>query len=167
MLDKIKEWEQDEVSVSKSEMYNLSSKIYAGQARLDKLVSAYLDGDIPKDIYLKQKDKIMRACAALEEKKKDYVGGRNQWVETLREWVNDTKQAYFLTNGPDYPKMKTLVQKIGTNPMVRDKSARFSFSAPSRFVASRRAALRSAALENTAAWRLSKKEVSTCDVYPV
>ena len=162
MLDKIKEWEQGEVSVSKSEIHNLSSKINAGQTRLGKLVSTYLDGDISKDIYLKQKDKIMRACAALEEKKKDYVGGRNQWVEPLREWVNDTKQAYFLTNSPDYNKMKTLVQKIGTNPKVRDKSARFSFFAPSRFVATRRVALRSATLENMASRRLSKREVTFC-----
>ncbi len=167
MLDKVQEWEQEEVSVLKSEIYNLSSKINAGQTRLDKLVSTYLDGDIPKQIYLKQKDEIMRACAALEKKKKDYVGGRNQWVEPLREWINDTKQAYFLTNSPDYNKMKTLVQKIGTNPMVRDKSARFSFSAPSRFVTSRRATLHSAALKNMVSWRLSKREVTLCDVYPI
>ena len=141
MLDKVTEWENEETSVSKSEMQNLVSKINAGQARLEKLVSAYLDEDIPKAIYLKKKDELMRACAALEQKKQDFDGGRNQWVEPLREWILDMKQANFLANSPDYPKMKTLFQKIGTNPQVRDKSARVSFSPPSRFLAQRRGGL--------------------------
>ena len=106
------EWEQESVTATKSEMENLVSRIDENQARLEKLVSAYLDGDIPREIYLKQKDKAMRACAALEQRKQDFNGGRNQWVEPLQEWIKDTKQADFLVSSPDYSKMKQLLQKI-------------------------------------------------------
>jgi hypothetical protein len=155
-------------------MENLVSRIDENQARLEKLVSAYLDGDIPREIYLKQKDKAMRACAALEQRKQDFNGGRNQWVEPLQEWIKDTKQADFLVSSPDYSKMKQLLQKIGTNPQVRDKSARLNFSAPSRFVAKRRPQLVSSAirnvggsskLKNHTSQELSAREVTSCGTF--
>jgi len=71
-------------------------KIKASAERMEKLVSAYLDGDIPKDIYLKQKDSIMRSSFTLKDKMKAFEQRRNTWVEPLREWVLDLQQATFL-----------------------------------------------------------------------
>src|SRR3989338_6196510 len=96
MLNKVKMWEREEVGASQSEVQNLSTQIKADEERMEKLVSVYLDGDIPKDIYLKRKDNIMRSLAALQAKMKDVENGRKNWVEPLREWVLDTKQADFL-----------------------------------------------------------------------
>jgi hypothetical protein len=42
---------------------------------MEKLVSTYLDGDIPKQTYLKKKDEILLASAVLEQKKKDFENG--------------------------------------------------------------------------------------------
>src|SRR3989338_3664388 len=56
MLAKVNEWESSEKSVSHSEVHQLSEAIKASEARLEKLVSVYLDGDIEKSIYLKKKD---------------------------------------------------------------------------------------------------------------
>lgn len=81
MLNKVDEWEREETTASGSEIQNLSSEIKAGEERMDKLVSAYLDGDIPKAIYLAKKDALMRSLAALQEKKKDFERGRKNWVE--------------------------------------------------------------------------------------
>ena len=160
MLDKVKEWECEESSASQSEVQNLANKIKASEARLEKLISTYLDGDIPKAVYLKKKDEIMRATLALKEKMKDFESGRNKWVEPLREWILDTKQADFLARNPDFHKMKLLVQKIGTNPTVRDKSARFGAPAPSEFVAKRRAFLPSPAPAARVSGLLTQAEVT-------
>ncbi len=48
MLTKVKEWEREEVGASQSEVQNLSASIKADEERMEKLVSAYLDGDVPK-----------------------------------------------------------------------------------------------------------------------
>ena len=162
MLYKVKEWEHEEVSVSHSETQNLSATIKASEARLEKLVSMYLDGDVSKEIYLKKKDESMRATLALREKLKDFESGRNQWVEPLREWILDTKQADFLVEHEDFYQTKRLVQKIGTNPVVRDKSARFSLPAPFRFVAERRHLLSVSAPTAHRPFSLSDSEVSIC-----
>ncbi len=138
MLEQVETWEQEATSVSGSEVRNLSEKIKADEERMDKLVSTYLDGDIPKEIYLKKKDATMRSLATLNEKKKDCERRGNTWIEPLREWVKDTKQATFLSSSDNFSEIADFVQKIGTNHAVRDKAAHFSVSSPSHFVAERR-----------------------------
>ena len=135
MLDKVKIWEREEIGASQSEVQNLSGGIKANEERMEKLLSAYLDDDVPKEVYLKRKDVLMRALAALKEQTKDFERGRKNWVEPLREWILDTKQADFLSTSDNLHEIKALVQKIGTNPRVRDKSAHFSPPAPSQSVA--------------------------------
>ena len=162
MLEQVREWEREEVSASQSESQKLSSKISANEVRMNKLVSTYLDGDIPKEIYLKQKDKLMRSSLALEEKKKVFESGGNDWVEPLREWILDTKQAAFLSSSSDFHKIASFVKKVGTNPLVRDKSARFAAPAPSVFVAKRRAFLPRTAAKLPCRSPLSAAEVNFC-----
>jgi DNA invertase Pin-like site-specific DNA recombinase len=163
MLGKVEEWEKAENTASQSGVQNLSDSIKASEARMDKLVESYLDGDIPKDLYLKKKDEIMRATLTLKEKKKDFAHQGNNWVEPLREWILDTKQATFLSSSDDFSEIAAYVKKVGTNPLVRDKSARFGASAPSQFVASRRGILACASACAPSAHSLNRDEVSFCD----
>ena len=139
MLKRVEEFEQEENHSSQSRVQNLSSKVKASEEKLDKLVSVYLDGDIPKSVYIKKKDELMRESLALKEKRKDFEHSGNNWVEPLREWILDTKQANFLSSSADFHEISSFVKKVGTNPTVRDKSARFGAPVPSEFVASRRA----------------------------
>ncbi len=162
MLAKINEWEREETAVSQSDVQNLSAKIKASEERMEKLVSAYLDGDIPKASYLTRKDDVMRSLAALKAKRKDFERGENQWVEPLREWVRDTKQAAFLSSSDNFAEIASFVQKIGTNHAVRDKTARFPAPAPSEFVASRRAFFPPAPAAPLCGAALSEREVSIC-----
>ena len=138
MLGKIDKWEQEQTKQSQSDVQNLAVNIKASEARMEKLVSTYLDGDIQKEVYLKNKDKIMRATLALKQQKKDLEHGRKNWVEPLREWVMDTKQANFLSNSTDLKQIRSFVQKIGTNHSVRNKTAHFAVPSPFAFVAQRR-----------------------------
>ena len=145
MLEQVREWEREEVQVSTSESHNLSAKLKASEARMNKLVSTYLDGDIPKVIYLKQKDTLMQSSLALQAEKKDCDHGRNKWVEPLREWILDTKQATFLASTDNFSEIARYVKKVGTNPIVRAKTAHFACTPPSHCVAGRRSFLASSA----------------------
>ena len=160
MLEKVKVWEREEVGASQSEVQNLSTQIKTAEAKMEKLVSTYLDGDIPKATYLKKKDEILLVSAVFEQKKKDFENGRKNWVEPLQEWILDTKQADFLAKSDNFHEIKSFVQKIGTNPRVRNKSAVFDFCPASQFAAKRRAILRSAAALRPRGATLSNREVS-------
>ena len=162
MLNKVNEWEREETVASGSEVQNLSDQVKANEARMEKLVSTYLDGDVPKEMYLKRKDALMRVLAALKEQKKDFERGRKNWVEPLREWILDMKQANFLSSSTDLLAIKSFVQKIGTNPTLRCKSPHFEFTPPSQFAAQRRALLPTPAPSARASSHLSDSEVSFC-----
>ena len=163
MLGRVEEMKREEHSASQSGVHHLSDSIKASEARLERLVSTYLEGDIPKDIYIKKKDEIMRATLALKEKMKDADTKGNDWVEPLREWILDTKQAAFLSSSDNFAEIASFVKKVGTNPHVRDKSAHFGVPAPYRFVAERRAFLPPAFARLGRASALSEREVSFCD----
>ena len=165
MLEQVRVWEREEIGVSQSESQNLSAKIKVTEARMNKLVSTYLDGDIPKVVYLKQKDTLMRSSLTLKAEKKDCDGGGNKWVEPLREWILDTKQATFLASTDNFSEIARYVKKVGTNPTVRDKTVHFAFTAPSHFVVGRQGFLsRSSSSAPTARSSsvLSEQEVSIC-----
>ncbi len=102
----------------------------------------------------------MRSLAALKEKMKDFERGRNNWVELLREWILDTKQDAFLSSSDDFHKIASFVKKVGTNPTVRDKSARFAAPAPSEFVAKRQCILFSLPRRVRSRSDLTEREVS-------
>ena len=162
MLGEVGRWEKETDHASQSGVQNLEKKIKASEVQLETLVSTYLDGDIPKDIYLKKKDEVMTTIATLKEEKGDFAHGRNTWVEPLRQWILDTKQAAFLSESSDLYEIKAFVQKIGTNPLVRDKTACFAVPAPSDFIAKhkRYSSFPSTSLRHTSA--LTEREVSFC-----
>ena len=164
MLGKVEEWELNEKTASQSGVQNLLDSIKASEARMDKLVESYLDGDIPKDLYLKKKDEIMRATLSSKEKKKDFAHQGNNWVEPLREWILDTKQAAFLSSSDDFSEIAAFVKKVGTNPLVRDKSARFAAPVPSHFVAQRQCFLAPHISRRRRELALCAEEVSICDL---
>jgi len=162
MLAQVQIWEREEVGVSQSEVQNLSQSIKADEERMEKLVSAYLDGDVPKEIYLTKKDALMRSLAALRAELKDFERGRKNRVEPLREWILDLKQAAFLSSSDNLPAIKQFVQKVGTNPVLDDTSPRFSVAAPFSFAASRRDFLPAHSSAALRAATLTTEEVSIC-----
>ncbi|MCK4387091.1 MAG: zinc ribbon domain-containing protein [Candidatus Pacebacteria bacterium] len=163
LLEKIKQIGQEENQLSQSDVKNLSDRIKASEFRLEKLIETYLDGDIPKEIYLKKKDGLMREILALKEEKKDFKHQGNNWNEPLRSWVLDTKQATFLSSSDNFSEIASFVKKVGTNPYVRDKSARFALPALSSFVAQRRHFLPHPPPLAEPFSALSRSEVAFCD----
>ena len=162
MLAKVNDWERERKASSHSEVHQLSESIKASEAKMEKLVSIYLDADIPKEIYLKKKDTLMLASLTFKEKLKAVERGGYAWVEPLRRWIIDTKQANVLSSSVDYSQIKHFVLKIGTNPTIHSRTARFSPPDPSQFVAQSRhllVAARSAADVNQP---LTSAEVSFC-----
>ena len=82
----------------------------------------------------------------------------------VMEWILDTKQAAFLSSSTDFHKISSFVQKIGTNPSVRDKTARFSVPSPFQYVATRQRFLPAPAPAARASSALCEREVTWCGV---
>ena len=136
MLDQIEKWEKQENTSSQSFVQNLKDKQKENREKLDKLVSLYLDNDIEREIYLKQKEELMREKISLNSQKTDFERNGKNWNEPLRNWILDTKKASELASSNNYLEMKEFVLKIGTNPYLSNKQISFSVSPLWNFVAS-------------------------------
>ena len=134
---------------------------------MEKLVSTYLDGDVPKEMYLKRKDTLMRVLAALKEQKKDFERGRKNWVEPLREWILDMKKATQLQSSDNFFEIRDYFKKIGTNSQLRNKSISVSFCPPTEFALNSKTILTPVEPRQTIARERADNfsdEVSVCDV---
>lgn len=121
MLEKVAEWEKEKFQSSRTFVQNLETELRTTQQKLDKLVSVYLDGDIEKEIYLEKKEELMKQKLALLKQKEDFGQKRKNWVEPLREWIKSSSEAEILAKCQNYPELKQVVEKIGTNRLLQNR----------------------------------------------
>ena len=133
MTKKTDEWEKEENVSSESLVGQIKDNKQETQKKLDNLVSLYLDGDIPKEQYLKKKNDLLGQKASLAHKMDSARQERKNWVEPLREWILDMKKATQLASSDNFFEIRDYFKKIGTNPQLRDKSVSVSFCPPTEF----------------------------------
>ena len=130
MLAKIEMWEKEKVQSSQSFAQNLEQKIKETEQKLDKLVNAFLDSAIEKEIYLVKKDELIKTKIDLQQRKSDFWRKGNNWLEPLRNWVKTAYYAKKIALSKDFMEIKSLVEKIGTNRRLLDKKILFEFVKP-------------------------------------
>ena len=137
MLRQVDEWQKENVRSSQSFVQNLKSKLADTQEKLDKLVSAYIDGDIPKENYLAKKEELLKQKVSLANDLEDFGRTGKNWLQPLRAWILDANKAEKLSQSESFGEIKAFVQKIGTNPLLLDKSVSVLFGEPWDFAALR------------------------------
>ena len=115
MLSKVEIWKKENTDLNHDFAQNLETKIKEAELKLDKLVNAYLDGTIEKDIYLAKKNELVQTKTDLLEKKSDFGRKGNNWLEPLRKWIIDANYAKKLALSKDFMEIKSFTEKIGTN----------------------------------------------------
>lgn len=130
MLAQVEIWEKETKSSSHIFVQNLVDKIKLIDEKLDKLINAFLDGDIEKDTYLKKKEELIQTKKDLCEQKSDFGRKGNNWIEPLKEWILSAHQAEKLAFSNDLHEMKSFVKKIGTNHQLFNKKMSFTPTAP-------------------------------------
>ena len=160
MLKQVEAWEKEQVHSSQTFVQNLRGNQKETQEKLDKLVSAYIDGDIPKESYLVKKEELLKQKVSLASQKSDFGQMGKNWIEPLRSWILDIQKAEKLSQGDSFGEIKAFVQKVGTNHQLLDKSVSFLFNAPWDFAASRLAGRAPAERRSREAISLPKRESS-------
>ena len=156
MLKQVDEWQKQEVHSSQEFVQNLKAKSVDTQEKLDKLVSAYIDGDVPKESYFAKKETLLMQKVSFADDLKDFGRTGKNWIEPLRQWILDANHAEKLSETDNFSEIKTFVQKIGTNPVLLEKSVSLSLAQPWGFLAASRARLAAAEARRAEATDLGK-----------
>ncbi|KKQ74406.1 MAG: Recombinase [Berkelbacteria bacterium GW2011_GWB1_38_5] len=130
MLAQVEVWEKETKQSSHIFVQKLENKIIQTDGKLDKLINAFLDNDIEKEIYLKKKEELLQTKIALEQQKTDFGRKGNNWIEPLKEWIFSAHQAEKLAFSNDFSEIKYFVKKIGTNHQLFDKKVAWNLKTP-------------------------------------
>ncbi|GAI33454.1 unnamed protein product, partial [marine sediment metagenome] len=121
MLVQVDIWENEQAQSSQSFAQNLEEKMKETEVKLDRLVNAFLDGVIDKEVYLVKKDQLIKTKTDLLQKKSDFERKGNNWIEPLRDWIKTAHHAEKLASSEDFYEIKSFVEKIGTNRRLLDR----------------------------------------------
>ena len=134
MLAQVEVWEREEQKNLISFAQSVEAKLKDTEEKLDKLVNAFLEETIDKDTYLKKKDELIKLKTEIHQKKSDFGQKGQLWVEPLKNWIESAHHAGTVANSKDFCCEKSLLKKIGTNRILKDKKLRFDFAPPFSFV---------------------------------
>ncbi len=118
-------------------LQNLKGEISDIGAKLDKLLSAYLDEIVSAEEYAVQKEKLLARKVECSEEIGEVENGSVSWLEPARAFVKSLNYATELVQSGDKSEMTTFLKQIGSNHILIDKSISFSPKIPYKLAAER------------------------------
>ncbi len=130
MLAQVSIWEKDVNTSSQTSAQNLKNSLDEIQDKLNRLVSAYIDQEIPKEIYLVKKEELLKQKLALNQTLGDLGQIGKTWIKPLREWIFALKKATSVASSDNLSELGQIVRSVGLNPTFLDKTIILPFRPP-------------------------------------
>ena len=118
----------------KNQTDKVNAEILEIDTKLDKLMTAYLENALTLPEYQNAKNKLVTEKHTLNDKLASLERISAIRFEPVINFLNDCKQAAILAESTDTAKIRSFFQKVGSNPLVRDRALVFSPRAPFAFV---------------------------------
>ena len=142
LSDEVADWLIAEVEKEKAEdgktsnlhIEKVNSEILSVDAKLEKLMTAYLENALTLPEYQETKNKLITEKQVLKDKLVDFSKVSADRFEPVINFLNDCKQATILAESTDITKIRSFFQKVGSNPLVLNRTLIFSPHFPFAFV---------------------------------
>jgi len=129
-LDKLKEWENENRQTSDLFAQNLKIELEKAKTKINRLMDAYLEGDLELPEFQMKKNDLMSEKKTLEEKLSDFERKGNHWLELTRNWIIEANQAKNLVLEENFSEMKNFLKKIGLNRQISQQKLSIDFKKP-------------------------------------
>ena len=138
LADEVADWliaevEKDSVTDSASsgiQIGKVNNEIAIIDVKLDKLMTAYLENALTLPEYQETKNKLVTEKHVLKDKLSAFEKSATIRFEPVINFLNDCKQATNIANSNDPTKIRSFIEKVGSNPLVRDRTLVFSARSP-------------------------------------
>ena len=134
LITKVEKEKTEDTDSSKNQIDKVKIEALAIDAKLDKLMNAYLENALTLEEYQTAKNKLITGKQVLKDKLEAFGRNSINRFEPVINFLNDCKQASILAKSDDPEKIRSFFQKVGSNPLVRDRALVFSPRAPFAFV---------------------------------
>ena len=138
MLNQIEKWEIEEASrVSEQSIYLRKESGEIG-AKLRRLNSLYVDGEIDREEYTSRKKKLINEEISVEKRIKAIASdGLLYWLEPLKEFVNRLWERNLREAVGDSLKLRDLFAEGGSNLLIESQKVLWNWNSPYEILASR------------------------------
>jgi len=92
-LNKLKEWENENRQTSDFFAQNLKTELEKVKTKINRLMDAYLEGDLELPEFQMKKNDLMSEKKTLEEKLSGFERKGNHWLELTKNWILEANQA--------------------------------------------------------------------------
>jgi len=86
---------------------------------------------------INKKNQLVKTRTDLIQKRNGFGKKADNWIEPLREWINDAYHAEELASSKDLSAIKSFVGKIGTNRRLLDRKVLMQWENPWELLAER------------------------------
>ena len=129
-LAKVSEWEKENRQSSELFAQNLKTELEKVKTKINRLIDAYLEGDLELPEFQLKKNELMAQKKSLEEKLSDFERKGDHWLELVRNWIIEANQAKNFVLSDNFPEMKNFLKKIGSNRRIFDQRLFIDFKKP-------------------------------------
>lgn len=109
---------------------NLKTELEKVKTKINRLMDAYLEGDLELPEFQLKKNSLMSGKKTLEEKLSDFERKGNHWLELVRNWIIEANQAKNFALSENFSEMKNFIKKIGSNRRIFDQRLFVDFKKP-------------------------------------
>ena len=134
LIAEVEKEKADDGKVSGIQIQKVNDEIISVDAKLDKLMTAYLENTLTLAEYQETKNKLVSEKQVLKDKLASFGRVSTSRFEPVINFLKDCKEATILAKSTDTEKIRAFFQKVGSNPLVRDRALVFSPRAPFAFV---------------------------------
>ena len=125
---------------AKTTVQNLKIELAEIEAKLEKLLDAYLGEVISAEDYKLKKERLLTRKVELGEQIRDFEQKGLSWLEPAREFVLSLNQAAKLVESGNKEEMTTFLKTIGSNHVLENRQFVFAPKIQYKLVAERSAA---------------------------
>ena len=109
---------------------NLKAELEKVKTKINRLMDAYLEGDLELPEFQLKKNDLMSEKKTLEEKLSDFERKGNRWLELVRNWIIEANQAKNLVLQENFSEIKNFLKTIGSNRRILNLRLFVDFKKP-------------------------------------
>ena len=129
-LARIETWTADSSHTAQEQIERLKAALDSVKSKIDRVNSAFADGALDISEFKELKNALVPTKAEIERKIVAFETKKHDRLEPLRYWICEANQAGKWVAEGNWLKMKTFLQVVGSNRLLRAQNLTVSFKTP-------------------------------------
>ena len=143
-LAKIELWQNDESQARQRQVDRIKAELATLKSKIDRLNTAFTEGGLELSEFKELKNPLIVQKTVLEQRLAKAERGGASPIEPLKNFLLEANQAEKWVSSENWLEMKSFLQKIGLNRLVRSQTLTVSFKKPFELLAETNVSARSA-----------------------